>query len=220
VTQTNPYWPTATPDSIGPIIGADDVRDAVNTVIATWAPYYLGVLSAKLVAAGKLQAGTHLPAFGKWVDEPDFRSLGTGQPAACLVTSPGTVGQPVLQASGLYIATWRVQVAVQVFGTDWQQAADRTSWYEKAVRLSVLQNRSLGGFANATLWAGSAYERRWHEQTRTEGVATLGFDVEVFDVTSVLGGPDVVPDNFDVPPSNPTALTADVELVRDPTPGP
>ena len=215
------YWPTPTPDQLGAMIGADDVRDNVKATILTWSDYYLGVLSTRLAAAGRIggvvdgvkQPPNPLPSFGKWVNEPKFRNLGTGEPASFLVTVPATTGTPVLQGNREYIATWRVQVEVRVFGTSWEEAADLTSWYEKVVRWCVLQHRSLGGFAMGTKWIGVQYTGEEHTSTRTVGRAVLGFDVEVADVTDVRG-PSIVPT---VPPGDdPTVLTEIITLTRIP----
>lgn len=223
--DVNPFWPQATPDSLGEIIGADDVRDALRATILEWAPYYLGVLSARLAAAnriggidadGNTQPPNPLPNFGMWLDEPEYRSLGTGEPAAFLVTVPATVGAPELKADRSYIATWRAQVRIQVFGTVWEQARDLVSWYEKAVRWAVLQHRSLGGFAMATKWAGHSFTEDEHDSTRTVMSAYLGLDVTVDDVTDVARGPVTVPATFEPPPPNETTETVTMAFTKVP----
>lgn len=224
--MTNAYWPTPAPDSLGNILGADDVRDAVKATILTWSPYYLRALSSRLFDAGRIgktvsgvkQPPYPLPPFGVWVNEPRFRNVGTGEPPAFLVTVPATVGTPDLHGDRSYTASWRVQVTVRVFGTSWEEAVDLVSWYEKVVRWSVIQHRSLGGLAMSTKWAGTQYTGEEHTSTRTEGQAVLGFDVQLADVVEVRG-PSVVPD--DLPGQDPSVETVLFALdLLDPLPVP
>ncbi len=214
-------WTPPQPDSLGALVGADDVRDAVKATIDKWSAYYLGVLSGRLEAAGRIGNAkglptAPLPTFGTWVNEPNWRSIGTGQPAAFLVTVPATVGSPVEQGTGEVMATWRAQVSVQVFGTTWQNAADLTSWYEKAVRWCILQHRGLGDFAQATKWMGTSYSGKEHSSSRTEGRAVLGFNVVVTDAIEMFRGPKTVPTTAGPPAPDPTVETVIFDLTRVP----
>lgn len=219
MTTANPYWPLPSPDALGGLIGADDVRNAVKDTILTWSPYYLAVVSQRLVADGLIggnnRVNAPLPDFGTWENEPEFRSLGTGQPAAFLVTSPSTVGTPSLEGNRTYRATWRAQVVLQVFGTQWEEAADLTSWYEKATRWCILQHRSLGQFAIGTKWVGNQYSGKVHTSSRTEAQCVMAFDVAVADVIDVRG-PSTVPAVPGPPNQDPTVLTTGIELVKVP----
>lgn len=204
MSTTNPAWPLPEPDAIGPLVGADAARDAIKATIELWTPFYLANVSARLLAAGKIGTKTspvkspQLATWGTWRNEPNFRSLGTGQPAAFLVTVAGTVGKPKIQATGLVLATYRAHVTVQVFGTTWQEALDLASWYETVARACVMQHRSLGGVTAApTYWVGSNYAVEEHTATRSVAKATLGFDVTLPDIINVLRGPSV-------PPATPT----------------
>lgn len=216
--MTNPAWPLPSPDALGPMVGADDIRDAVKATIDAWSPYYLGVISQRLTAAGRILPGrkTQLPNFGHWRNDPQHRNLGAGQPAACLVTVPATVGVPKRMGTGLVWATWRSQVHVVVYGTDWQEAADLTSWYEKAVRWCILQHRSLGGVANTTTWVGSQYSMVQQTGTRTVDQVVLGFDVVVPDVVDTTRGP-IEPPKLPTPPTpDPTVEDVVLDLVKVP----
>lgn len=215
----NPYWPTSVPDALGPLVGADDVRDALKSTIDLWSSYYLGVVSQRLHTAGRIggtsQPPNPLQSFGTWVNEPNFRSIGSGQPAAYLVTCPGTVGTPEVQGDAKVRATWRGVAVVQVFGTDWQEAADLTNWYEKCVRWCVLQHRSLGGFAVSTKWTGTSYSRVEHSSTRTEGIVSLGFDIVVPNVIDMSRGP-ATPDIPGPPGPDPTVEFTILEMTKYP----
>lgn len=216
--MTNAYWPLPVPDALGPLIGADDVAEAVEATIELWSPFYIGAISGRLVDAAKIggrsQPAAPLKPFGKWRNESEFRTIGTGEPAAYQVRVPATVGDPHLKGNGLYVVTWRAQVSVQFFGTNWREARDGTSWYEKAVRACVLQHRSLGGFANGTFWRGAQYAGIEHSSSRTEGQAVLGFDVEVLSVTDVFRGPKEVPVPALVPEQDPTVETTSVTVTN------
>lgn len=217
--MTNVYWPLTVPDSLGGVVGADDVRDAVRATIETWAPFYVAVISDRLATAGLIggpgQNPAPLPDFGEWKNEPTFRNIGSGQPAAFLVRVPATVGTPDTQGNGQVIATWRCQVTVQVFGTQWEEAADLASWYEKAVRLSVMQHKSLGGFANSTKWMGNQYSGKEHSSSRTEGLIVMAFDVKVGNVIDVSRGPATVPVPPVVPAPDNTVATTSVTIAND-----
>lgn len=197
MSTANPTWPLLEPDLVGPIRGADDVRDALTATIDAWSPFYLGVLSKRLAAesriGGKGQPRNPLPGFGHWRNTPNYRSLGAGMPAAFLVTTQATHKGPEVKGDGNIWATWRAECQVVLFGTTWQQAADVTSWYEKVVLLSVLQHRNLGTVAQTTKWVGSSYRPLEHTSARTLDMAAIGFDVTLANVLNVRGGPKTVP---------------------------
>jgi hypothetical protein len=216
--MTNVEWPLPQPDSLGPNLGADDVADAVVATLDEWTPFYVAMISGRVTAAGKIggrsQPTTPLAPFGHWINEDEYRNVGTGRPAGYEVRVPATVGEPRRKGSGLYVATWRVQVNVQYWGTDWQESRDGTSWYEKATRWSILQHRSLGGFANSTTWKGTSFQRGGHSSSRTEGIAVIGFDVEVLDSINDTRGPATVPAPPLVPDQDPTVATTSVTLTN------
>ncbi len=220
MSDTNPYWPLPAPDSLGGMVGADDVRNAVKCTIETWAPYYIAVLSQRLADAGRIGGASQnpdpLPNFGKWVNDPENRSFGTGKPAAFLVTSPATSGTPSRRGDGNYWATWRVQINVQVYGTSWEDAADLTSWYEKVVRWCLLQHASLDGTAKVTKWAGIRYAGKIHSATRTEGQAICAYDVVAANVVNDSRGPASPPVPQVPPPDDFTVLTTSVTLDKVP----
>jgi hypothetical protein len=219
----NVFWPLPQPDSVGPIIGADDVRERMRYIIEKWSPYYISILSQRLEAAGLIGADSPndapLPMFGSWVNQPEFRTYGTGISPTFLVTVPEVVGKPCLQGNGLYIAVYRAQVVVQVFGTNWEEAADTVSWYEKVIRWSVLQNRSLEQFAMSTAWDAVTYRGDEHDGTRTVAQAVMYFNVQVRDVISVNFPVGAVPFPPDPPPQDPqverTVVTFDKFVVDE-----
>lgn len=214
--MTNTAWPLPVPDALGPIVGADDVADAVVATLKEWSPYYVAMVSGRVQGADKIggrsQPSAPIEQFSKWISEDEYRNVGSGRPASYEVRVPATVGVPERKGTGLYIATWRTQVTVQYWGTDWQEARDGTSWYEKVVRWSLLQHKSLGGFAQSTKWIGSSYARGGHTSSRTEGQCVMGFDVKVFDVVDDTRGPKVVPVPAVVPDQDPTVESTVVTL--------
>lgn len=218
----NPYWPLPLPDSIGALVGADDVRNAVKNTILEWSSYYLAIVSQRLVAQGRIGGtnlvGAPLPGFGTWDNDPQFRSLGTGMPAAFLVTTPATVANSIeLQGNRQYRAAWRAQVNLWVYGTTWEMADDITSWYEKAVRLCLLQHRTLGNqFATGTKWVGNSYTSEIHDSTRTIGKCAMAFDVLVNGPVIEVRGPATLPVPAVSLPDDPTVNTVDITLARVP----
>jgi hypothetical protein len=220
---TNTAWPLPLPDALGNLLGADDVRDAVKATIDLWSPYYLGVLSQRLAAAnriggqvdGVIQPPNPLPSFSVFTNEPTHRNLGSGCAADYRVTCPGTVGEPHVEGSGYVRATYRANVAVDVFGTDWQSTADLTSWYEKVVRWCIVQHRALGGIANASKWIGSEYKPVDHTSTRTQGQVMLGFNVAVAE-TVFVNGPTTIPTTPGPPTDDPTVEFIEISLDKEP----
>lgn len=222
----NPYWPAPQPDSLGMMAGADDVRDALKATIDTWSAYYVTILSQRLAEAGLIggrdQPPNPLQGFETFTNQPGYRNIGTGQPAVYLVTVAGTVGTPAMRGTGAIEAVYRANVEVHTFGTDWQEAADLTSWYEKAVRWSILQHRSLGGVANTTSWLGTSYSKGdagGHSSKRTEGIAQMGFNVKMPDVIDVFRGPSTVPvggGSGGPPPDDPTVDDVIFDLTKVP----
>ena len=84
--MTSVYWPLPSPDSLGTLVGADDVRNAVKDTITEWSPYYLAIISERLVDAGILPgADAPLDNFGKW-DRDTFRNYSTVSGVASEVT--------------------------------------------------------------------------------------------------------------------------------------
>lgn len=220
MSDVNSYWRLPQPDSLGELVGADDVRNAVKATILEWSPYYLAIVSSRLedsgIIGGQSQQDAPLPDFGVWENDPEHRSLGTGQPAAFLVTVPATVGSPDVQGSGQIRTTFRAQVVLQVFGTTWEKAADLTSWYEKAARWCILQHRSLGGFAASTKWIGNQYSGKIHTSTRTEAQAVMAFDIQVANAIEIGRGPQAVP-SLPLPPDDDPTVATTVTTVTNET---
>lgn len=225
MTDTNTWWPLPSPDALGNMLGADDVRDAVKETILTWSPYYLAVLSSRLADAGRIgnksQNPNPLPCFGTWQNDPEHRSFGAGQLASFLVTVPATVGDPYLSNTRQWRAKWRAQVVLQVFGTTWEEAADLISWYEKVVRWCLLQHRDLGGLAAGLNWVGNQYTGKLHASTRTEAQVVCAYNVDVPDVTDGRG-PLTVPTQFLPTPQDPTVddVVVTVTAIPDAAPDP
>jgi hypothetical protein len=218
--MTNLYWPTTNePDTLGPLLGADDVRDAMRDTIDLWAPYYIGVLSERLYAASRIgnknPNPNPLPNFGKWTNTPDYRTIGTGQPASYQVRVIGA-DDTEMQANGRVAAMYRCRVDLQCWGTSWFEAADLTSWYEKVIRWCILQHRSLGGLANATRWISTSYSGTEHSSTRTLGEAVVMFDVALLNTIDMSAGPlaPLTPPN--PPPPDYTVETVLVDLTKVP----
>lgn len=216
----NVFWPLRQPDPVGPIIGADDVRDRVKHIIEKWSPYYIATVSERLEDGGKIggdgQMDAPLPDFGVWTNEPQYRTFGTGQSPSFLVTVPQIIGEPVCRSDGSYIAVFRAQVITEVFGTTWEEAADLIAWYETVVRLCILQNRSLEQFAMSTKWSGMTIRSEEHDGTRTRAQAVSLFDVQVGNVINVLFSPTEPPFPPEPPPPDETVESTLVTVLRVP----
>lgn len=185
--MTAPPGPTST---LGPFLGAPHVRQAVLATLAAWGPLY--------VAEASRQSGFDLPGFKDFVNEPLMSPETVGERPRYVVAVPRTMGVPERHGTGKYRATWDAQIALWMWGGDYQETQDKLGIYAIAVRQLMLQHPSLGGFAQNTSWRGDAYLEVSATSFRTWGQATVQFAVAVESVVDAYAGPAT-------PPVDPTA---------------
>jgi hypothetical protein len=179
------------PSPLGPFIGPAHVRQAVLATLTRWAPFY--------VNEAIRQTGADLPGFTDFVNEPLQAPTTVVEAPRYVVHVPGTLGQPRRKGDGTYIATWDVQIALWMWGADYQETEDKLGYYAIAIRELMLQQPSLGGFAEATVWRGERYAQAGAPTAyRTWGQALVQFGVTVDGVVSAFAGPAT-------PPLDPTA---------------
>ncbi|MCU1616985.1 MAG: hypothetical protein JWO98_4525 [Frankiales bacterium] len=176
---------------LGPFVGPSHVRRAVLANLATWAPFYVGEAIR--------QTGLELPGFTDFVNEPYNNAPTTIVEAPrYVVACPGTLDRPSRRGDGTYIATWDVQIALWMWGGDYQETEDNLGYYAIAIRELMLQQPSLGGFAKSIEWRGERYAQVDATAFRTWGQAVVLFGVQVDGVVSAYAGPST-------PPLDPTA---------------
>jgi hypothetical protein len=184
--------PPGSPSPLGPFVGPPQVRGAVLRTLARWGPFY--------VAEAARQTGLELPGFNDWVNEPMESPETVGEAPRYVVAVPGTFGLPERHGNGMVRAAWDVQIACWMWGQHYQETQDRLTTYAVALRQLMIQQPSLGGFAEATTWRAERYAEVAAASYRTWGQANLQFAVTVREVVNAFAGPRDVPDDPTRPP--------------------
>jgi hypothetical protein len=195
----------------GPMVSGHQVEEAVTSTLTTWMPTYL----------------RHMETVYGFDALPDIRSVFVWPEAvpdgwpehqlpALAVGSPGTSAEPDKDGDGDYRATFDIAVGVVVSASTKEATHKLARIYALAVRGSILQRRSLGGFARGTDWVGESYDAMDVDgKTRSLASAVVAFRVQVDETVSVTKGPAKPP--YD-PAGFPYAITdaqVDVESVAD-----
>lgn len=194
------------PSPLGPFVGPAQVRQAVLATLKLWAPFYVG--------EAVRQTGAALPGFTDFVNEPLDSPTTVVEAPRYVVAVPGTVGPPKRKGDGSYLATWDVQIALWLWGADYQETQDHLSFYVTALRQLLLQQPSLGGFAMSTTWRAEKYVEVSATAFRTLGQATLQFAVMVDGVVDAFAGPAVPPLDPTAAPVAPTPVTSTLITVK------
>jgi hypothetical protein len=194
---------------LGPFVGPPQVRQAVLATLATWAPFY--------VAEAIRQTGAELPGFTDFVNEPLDSPTTVEEAPRYIVAVPGTIGgsPPMRKGDGKYIATWDVQIALWLWGADYQETEDHLGYYVTAIRQLMLQQPSLGGFAMSTTWRAERYQEVATTAFRTLGQAIVQFAVQVDGVVDAFAGPASPPvDPTAPPPAAPAVTSTSVQVTK------
>lgn len=187
ITPQQVGFPVIEPDVFGPIVGADDVRDAVRDTIKQWSPVYIAEMAAR--------SDQPLVPFRHWETLYQYRELGASDGPACWVTCAGTFGEPQRQGNGNVKAVWIVDTHVVVYGLDWAETADLTAKYVKTVRALLLQQsvQPVTGTDGVVRWISESYAEVAHEARRSLGVGVSRFHITVDAVVNTAAGPFEVP---------------------------
>lgn len=202
--MTNSFWPPWSPDVFGPLVAPSDVRDAVKATLQLWSPSYIAEIATR--------KDLTLPPIEDWTVRPEYRSLPVTSAPACMVTCGGTLGSPHREGDGNFLVHYGVQVSVVVFGPDWEPTEDLTGNYATALTAALLQNPSLGDFAQGVDWLSYRYLVVEHSSTRTLGTGQISLDVGVRNVVNAKAGPSAPTDPADLPP---TVETSSVAIVKE-----
>lgn len=181
--------------SFGNIVTATDVRNAVKDTIQHWSDTYLAFL-ARHDNQDPTTTGGLLPNFASYPDSLDTSRFPEEQLPACVLVVPGITTAPTKHGSGKITANFTVGIAVCVTGQDKSTTIKNAQLYTAAVRLILLQNRSLKGlgstpFANGVVWMREDYTGNLvrSDDTRTMMAGLLEFVVNVDSVADVSQGP-------------------------------
>lgn len=170
----------------GPIVSGTKVRHAMRSHLQLWFPTYLAEV-ARLEGLDP----SKLPNFKSWVSALDLPGgkYAENQMPSCVIVAPGLATEPE-RLGGSHVATWALSVGCVVSGQDREGTFKLAEMYAAAVRASVVQNSSLGGFATATDWLGERYDEVPNEMLRTLAAGSVQFAVEVQRTIDPMGGPD------------------------------
>lgn len=178
-------FPLPAPDAYGPGLGGHTVRQAMEAVLQAWTPTYIAEVASRL--------GLSMSPFQQWVALPEYRALPQNYTAACWTSVTGTRGQPQRQGDGTWRAVYTAETSTLVYGADWDATEDLCSAYNLAVRMCLLQHRSLGQVAEDTAWLGESYTPVTHSNTRTLGVYRGLWAVTLAGTVQDSAGPGPIP---------------------------
>jgi hypothetical protein len=136
-----------------------------------WAPSYLAVMARRT-------GHSKLDTFKSYETVFDLTKYNEDIIPACVVVAPGLLTQPTREKHG-YRARWGVGIGCVVAGKDRDNTYSLATLYTAAVRSLVVQNSSLGGFADGTEWISERYDNLDTSDLRTiaAGIIQLGIDV-------------------------------------------
>lgn len=177
----------------GEIITGTHVREAVESTIKMWFPSYIAE-----VARQRGWTGPPLPDFCSYTGSVDLDRLVEMQVPSCVIVAPGLVDPPTKEGTGTVRARWGVSIAATVSGQNVENTMNLAEMYAAAIRTLILQQKSLGGFAEGTDWRNEAYDEVTADDSRTMCIGIVEMTIEVRGVADTTQGPLV-------PPVDPTA---------------
>ena len=209
-----PIPPTAI--SFGPVVTATDVRNAVQSTIELWIGTYLALMSRHDGQDPTTPDGV-LPSFLSYPDALDVSRFAEDQIPACILVVPGITDTPKKKGDGTISANFEVGIGCAVTGQSRALTLKLAQLYTAAVRLIILQNRSLGDFATGVVWTREEYTSSVlrSDDLRTMAIGVLEFVVNVDNVADVSQGPLVPIPNNEMPTGWATIGSTDIILTGD-----
>lgn len=204
--------------SFGPIFTSKEFDDNVVAFIQEWIDTYLSEMELR---GGYPRRSTDRPkSYNNAVTADNWQEeLLPG----VLVVSSGFVGPPVRVGAGMHDGWWEWTVAVILTGRDYDSARLKVSLFSSALRAMIIQNPSLGGFVQDTVWESEPVDFAPMEgRTRTRGVAALQFRSYIEGIVDSSMGPSApdgataLPDPNTPHPDAPVVDTVAVTLTKTP----
>jgi hypothetical protein len=140
---------------VGPIAHAGVVELAVTTTLKKWLPTYLA-------EACRQHEITGVATPRSWVTASEYDRWPENQLPAIIVSAPGTEGEPRADGDRVYRADYELRVTAEIVARRAGEARLIGQLYAGAIRVALMQRRSLGDGLRVTDWLG-------------ESNATLGF---------------------------------------------
>lgn len=133
----------------GELITPEDVDQAVIATLKLWLPTYLGQIELE---RGLEQGFLPRPVAASYANTLETDEFGDHMLPAVIVTTSGTVGEPIITGDGAYLANWSAIVSSIVRGQRGPLTRQVASLFEGCVRRVLVQQGDLGAFARRTRW--------------------------------------------------------------------
>lgn len=203
----------------GPMVSAADVEDRLQATLVRWYSTYL----YEIERLHAITPGT-LPAPRSWVRSAEVEKFPEDQLPAAMIGSPGLTDPPVADGAGNYMATWRVNVGVEVVAGPNRRALELARWYALATRGVLLQQQLDPAVVGPSIvrvdWADERYDQLDTANDRTVCVGVVEVAVTAADVLQRGVGPlePMLPPQPPDPnsPQWPTAVRVETAVERGP----
>jgi hypothetical protein len=203
--------------SFGHYVTAADVSKAVQATIELWSATYLAEMSRHDGQDPLTDPSAVFPDFASYPDSLDLSRFPEEQLPACILVVPGITETPRKAGGGKVSAVWKVGIGVAVTSQDKPTTIKLAQLYTSAVRMIILQNPSLGGFATGVTWLREEYTGNIirADDTRTLAIGVLDFNVTVDANVDADQGPVVPILNNEPPTGWATVETPSITITGD-----
>ena len=211
----------APPENVyGPLVAGSDVEDHVQEIIARWHPSYL----YELERLHGIVPGT-LPLIRSMVRSAAIEKFPEDQLPCLMIASPGLTDPPIPDGGGYYIASWRINLAIQVIAGPNRRAQELARWYALVLRSCVEQQQQDPALTRPVHivridWRDENYENLDPINDRTVCIGRVEFAVLVAEVLRRGYGPlePMIPPQEPGPdaPYWPAARSVLTEVDKDP----
>jgi hypothetical protein len=136
-------------ERVGPIKHAGDVEAATIATLQKWLPTYLAETARQhdLTRIATPKSWATASAYDRWPEQ---------QLPAIIVSAPGTEGDPRVDGDRVYAADYELRVTAEVIARHGNEARLLGQLYAGAVRVAMMQRRSLGDGMRVTDWRGES----------------------------------------------------------------
>lgn len=194
----------------GPVVTGKDVVDAAVATMKKWCPDYLAE-----IAEHSGRARGDLPLFRSYVPMINLNKFNEDQVPTCVVIAPGTIDTPVKRAKQVQVR-WGLGVGCVVSGQNDENSYELATLYVAAVRMMLLQQKSLGGFAEGVNWISERYDALPDIDSRSFTAGVIQFGVDVNNVVDPTQGPKQQSPDVTVDPGVwPVVQTEQLTVVKE-----
>lgn len=205
--------------TLGPAIGALDVRRSAQAMLELWMPSIVAELARRADVNYPPAAGESSfvdlaipPRDYRRLPDDDIWDLATDQTPVVVVSSPG-IPRVERDSDGLYSALWLVHTAIIVRGDTFEQTTDLLGLYLTAARLALCQHGIGLQGASKPRWRGETYREIDTDNARSLQGGSVTVEVTVADVMDDTAGPAEPPEPPDyIDPEPVLADTVNTEV--------